>query len=874
MVVQRPIVLLIIPVILLLLVALSRRSYASISRRKLVQTTVLRGIAVSLLMLAVAGPAIPVTTDQINLFFVVDRSMSIDADNDRLISRYIAEVQRQLRPRDRVGLITVDKNVALRHSLESDATRDVSTAVVSLSNSVGTALAAAVDLSVGLMPSDGANRLVIFSDFNETHGSTSDSIGRLVERGIEVYTIPLYSDDNEVLVRELRVPEYVSRMETYMVSAIVESQQETEAVLRLYRDGVVISETEVELTPGLSRYDYYDVALEDGLVSYKVEVITRNDRMRQNNIGESFTLVRKGLSVMYVYSGLAGRDDYVTQMLAESGFTVDKVPHHELPTSPFALAQYDVVFINDVSAYELGFNFMRAVRTYVQDFGGGLVVAGGPHSFGMGTYRNTLLEDVLPVTSDVRRQELSRRIALVIVLDRSGSMGSGIGLPKLAIAKEAAIEAMKLLHPEDDFGLLAFDSDYSWVVPLERLGETESKERLIRSVQASGGTNLPSATMVALEAMRSSERVIRHLIVLSDGQTTGSVDDLISTAIDLDISVSTVAIGSGANTALLSEVAYQTGGTYYIADDPFDIPSIVLKDTVSVARSSVVEESFSAVPITSSPVIDTIDWSTAPELTGYVATTARPFAEILLGGKYLGDPLLATARFGSGKSAAFTSDIGGVWSSKWASWEGASVLWRQLLRWVRSSLTDFPYEVMIHMSGDRLKIAVDAVDEGGRFVNNLSLRSLLLTPDGESRDVSLMQSAPGRYEAAITLDQSGAHVLQTQLLELDVPVRGHTTFFSRTYDEEFASSTPNEDLADMLSDATGGRIYADVDDVTRRGVYDSSELKDIWHIPVVIALIAFVIELGLRYVLPNGVRPSDDGQTTKNPGLGVTKRSS
>lgn len=100
---------------------------------------------------------------------------------------------------------------------------------------------------------------------------------------------------------------------------------------------------------------------------------------------------------------------------------------------------------------------------------------------------NTLLEDVLPVTSDVRRQELSRRIALIIVLDRSGSMGSGAGVSKLEIAKEAAIEAMQMLHPEDDFGLLAFDTDYSWVVPFGKLGQSEGKERLIRSLQASGG---------------------------------------------------------------------------------------------------------------------------------------------------------------------------------------------------------------------------------------------------------------------------------------------------------------------------------------------------------------------------------------------------
>lgn len=854
MIVQKSAVLLLIPLILPLLVLSCRRSYANTGKQRLIATLMLRAVAVSLVVLTLAEPAVPMTTDRVNLLFVVDRSMSIDSDNDRLISKYIAEAQKRLRPCDRVGLITFDRNVSIRHALDFPAGRDVSTGVVGVADSEGTALAAAVSLSMSLMPPDGANRVVVFSDFNETYGAVEELVGRLVEQGIEVYAVPLYSDNNEVLVRELRVPESVSKMETYLVSTIVESQGETRALIRLSRDGVIVSEREVDLLPGLNRYDYYDVGHEEGLVSYRVEVFADDDRLRQNNTAESFALVKKGPSVMLVYSGTAGRDDYVTPVLTEAGFVVDKVPHHELPDSAFALAQYDVVFINDVSAYELGFDFMRAVRTYVQDLGGGLIVAGGPHSFGMGAYRNSLLEDVLPVTSDVRRQELSRRIALIIVLDRSGSMGQGVGRPKLDIAKEAAIEAMNMLHPDDEFGLIAFDADYSWVVPFGRLGETESNALIIRSVQAGGGTNLPKATMGALEAMKTSARDIRHIIVLSDGQTTGSIDNLVSTAIDLGVTVSTVAVGSGANTRLLSEIAYKTGGAYYVADSPFEIPAIVLKDTVSVARSSVVEEPFNAVPVGSSPIIDTVDWSNAPPLGGYVATTAKPFADFLLGGKYLGDPLLATARFGSGKSAAFTSDIGGIWSSEWASWEGASVLWRQLIRWVRSSLTDFPYDVMTQVSGDRLKVIVDAIDENGRFVNGLSLRSLLLTPDGEIREASLGQTAPGRYEATFALDQRGSHVLQTQLLELGVPVRGHTAFFSRTYDDEFASLTPNESLAAMLSEATGGRIYADVNDVTRRGVYESSQLKDIWHIPILMALILFVLELGLRYIVINRSR--------------------
>ena len=314
------------------------------------------------------------------------------------------------------------------------------------------------------------------------------------------------------------------------------------------------------------------------------------DRVRENNTGESFTLVRKDLSVLFVHSGSAGRDDYVARMLSEAGFRSTGSRTTISLTRRSAL-QGDVVIVNDVSAYELGLDFMRSIRIYVEDLGGGLIVVGGSQSFGMGAYKNSFLEEVLPVTSDVRRQELSRRIALAIVLDRSGSMGTGMGRSKLDIAKEAAIEAMGLLHPEDEFGLLAFDRNSSWAVPLDRLGECQPKEDLIRAIQASGGTDLPSAALRALEAIKHSARDTKHIIVLSDGQTTGTIGEIISKSTDYGVTVSTVAVGADANTALLSELADQTGGAYYFTDDPFDIPSIVLKDTMSIARSSVVEES-------------------------------------------------------------------------------------------------------------------------------------------------------------------------------------------------------------------------------------------------------------------------------------------
>lgn len=137
-------------------------------------------------------------------------------------------------------------------------------------------------------------------------------------------------------------------------------------------------------------------------------------------------------------------------------------------------------------------------------------------------------------------------------------------------------------------------------------------------------------------------------------------------------------------------------------------------------------------------------------------------------------------------------------------------------------------------------------------MNGLQLRSFVLSPDGSRQQSELAQTAPGRYEAVFTLQQSGGHILQTQLIERGVPVSGQTSFFSRAYDAEFADSRTNANLAAVLADRTGGKIYADINDVTRRGVFDTSLLRETWRVPVLLSLFVFLIELGIRYVVLSG----------------------
>ena len=84
---------------------------------------------------------------------------------------------------------------------------------------------------------------------------------------------------------------------------------------------------------------------------------------------------------------------------------------------------------------------------------------GGDQSFGLGGYYKTALEEILPVRSDFEKEKEKPSLAMILVIDKSGSMGG----EKIELAKEAAKSAIELLGPNDKVGVIAFEGDVFWV---------------------------------------------------------------------------------------------------------------------------------------------------------------------------------------------------------------------------------------------------------------------------------------------------------------------------------------------------------------------------------------------------------------------------
>src|SRR5207248_9721907 len=162
----------------------------------------------------------------------------------------------------------------------------------------------------------------------------------------------------------------------------------------------------------------------------------------------------------------AGEAAQLDGELRASGLQTEVRPASSVPPSAVPIQGYDSVVLVNVPSTALSLDQQTTLQSYVQDYGRGLLVAGGNTSFSLGGYASSPLGDLLPVdpTPPTRREQGS--VALFLVIDKSGSMDLFRNdVSKMAMARQAAMLATDALNPNDQVGVLVFDSRYEWIVP-------------------------------------------------------------------------------------------------------------------------------------------------------------------------------------------------------------------------------------------------------------------------------------------------------------------------------------------------------------------------------------------------------------------------
>ncbi|HEX4836736.1 MAG TPA: VWA domain-containing protein [bacterium] len=830
-----PFALLLLPLVLLA-VRLGRRRTGARWRI----ATALRATTLTFLILALSGPVLRVPSPGTAVVFAVDRSLSITEAGRRMEAAFLRDALSRMHREDRAGIVTFAGRPSLRSPVgPHTAADDPGPAFDPDATDIG----AALDLALRVLPGSGARRIVVLSDGGENQGDAVAAARTAAAAGVAIDAVAiLTAPPDDVLVEDLVAPQSVHPGEAYTVSAVLHATAEARATLTLRRNGEPIAARRLILPVGETAVRFSDTAAREGVVRYRVDVTATPDAIAGNDHGEALVIVRGRPRVLFV----SGSPSALPAWLARQGLRVDVRPPGTVPVLATDFSGYGSVVLDDVAAADLSRAQQEALRAFVRAGGGGVVAIGGPHSFGVGGYAGTPLEDLLPVKMDVREMTALPTVAILLVIDTSGSMEAfGTELAKEELAKEIASSVIDLLGEHDQIGVITFDQEYRWLVP-----PTEARNRArvldeVARLRAGGGTVMYPPLAAARAFLRASPAKVRHVIVLSDGLTDPGDFRRLATEMTRDrITLSTVAIGSDADVEFMRNLARWGGGRSYFARDLYSIPEIFTTEALVAVRSYIVEEPTRPLQTGSAPTLEGL--APPPPLDGYVATVPKPAADVGLTSPRR-DPILATWRYGLGRTVAFTSDDGLRWTARWAGWRDVARFWSQTIRWtLRDEGSGLSIEISRDRRGALARAVLDARHPDGAPWDGLEVGGEVESPQGTRGGIALEQTAPGRYEGTWPATGPGIYTLTLSARDGRGVVGIRTAGLVVPYSPELRVPGGNVALLARLVEMTGGALLHRPEDAFRPG--RGSGTRDVWPPLAGLALGTLLAEVIVRRV--------------------------
>jgi Ca-activated chloride channel family protein len=774
----------------------------------------LRTALMAALVLALAGARLVSRVDDLTTVFLIDSSDSVSPSARGQAEAFVQEALKAMRPNDHAAVVVFGENALVERAPSAERTlgRLTSAPVAARTN-----IQDAIQLGLALLPADTDKRLVLLSDGGENSGHALEATRIATARGVPIDYVDLSapSSGSEALIAGLDAPTNVRQGQTFDLVATVESNVAQSALLRIFGDEQVLLEQNVQLQPGQNRFSLKVDAKGQGFQRYRARIEPQNDVRAQNN--QADTIVRVGgVAKVLLVEGQPGEGRNLKDALAAAHVAAETVAPDAMPADLTGLGNYEAVVLINVPVRALPIKLVANLPAYVRELGKGLIMIGGDRSYGVGGYSHTPIEEALPVYMDVRDRQERPDLALIFIIDKSGSMNachcSGPnrqtaqplqgGTPKIDIAKDAVVQASAVLGKRDTVGVVAFDDGAHWALPAQRGPSPDTVQNAVAPLLPDGQTNVRAGLQAAEDALNNTNAKIKHAILLTDGWSRGGDNlDITQRMRDEGITVSVVAAGGG-SADYLKRIAETGGGRFYPAQDMADVPQIFVQETITAVGNYLIEEPFTPKYAASSPILEGLDKG-LPQLYGYNGTTAKETASTILVG--VDDaPVLAQWQYGLGRAIAWTSDAKGKWAKDWVRWPEFPRFAAQLVQWVVPSATNSKLTTVIRSEGAQTVIDVKAQDDSGKPQDGLQVQAGLVGANNFSQQARLTQVAPGEYRASIASPIQGTYLVQLAGSRDGRVVAQETAGMVVPYSPEYRLGQSNPALLDALAQASGG----------------------------------------------------------------------
>ena len=695
--------------------------------------------------------------------------------------------------------------------------------------------------------------LFIFTDGWETQGNVEHLLPAIAGSGLKIYPILPAGPPKiaNVAVTKLLAPTYGNSGEALNLKVVLENQNEREVdgTLTLTRNGQTFKTDSVKLKPG-SQIFTYQTTLSDGspTSSYRASFTPRRadfDRYAADNQALAWVTVRSKAKVLLL-NGRSGGGRYLEEIFKRLGFEVTS----RTADSPPAPTGYQVVVFNNAEREKFSTSYLASIERHVAA-GNGFLMLGDEASFAPGSYRRTPIENILPVEPrEPKREEKNR--AVVLVIDKSGSMREG---NKMLYALEAAKVLARQLKDNDLLGVVAFDVSPFIVVPMESVSRLRSTfNSQIDRLRPGGQTYIYPALLEAKRQLERQNAAIKHVILLSDGETRGSQSELIDLVSvmknEMKITVSGIAVGAEADIRLMKRVSQYGGGLFHYTLDPSTLPQIVLqqiqdKPTDEPPR----ERDFTPLQERGSQLLSSFPTRSYPTIRGYMETDLKRGAhlDLMIPRDDRKAPLLASWQYERGKSIALTTDLEGRWSRNWIQWNELQNFWGKILDWLRPSEEPIPlHEARVSLSASQPVLELFAYEEASA---DSQFRFSVIGKSGRSEG-TLRKLAPGHYQAELPISVPGDY--RIELTEerrgrrIPYPPIGYTLPYDR--ESEIARPEFNTNLLIQLAQATSGEINPESPDKFQK--QDVTRNYQPMRQPlIVLAFVLFLLEIAARKLL-------------------------
>jgi len=794
----------------------------------------LRLVIVLLLTGALAGFELETSPPQQTLIVAADLSASTQsaADKETALVQTILAARRGA---DSAGVVSFARDPQVEVIAGTDPQFGQ---FESRPNTNYTDIASALQLAGSVLPADSRRHVVVVSDGRANLGDAIAEARLLHAEGVRVDAVALQVPlGAEAYVESVSAPNSVSDGEQATAQALIISNRETSATVRWYVDHTLVSTSQADLASGESPLTQIVKPQGGGFHDVQVTIDPVLDTYAENNVGDALVQVIGPPRVLVVEQANGDARSFEAA-LASTGISTTIITPDHLPRTAADLASYRAVVLVDIPAASIGADGMAVLQASVRDLGIGLVVIGGSDSYGPGGYAGTALEATLPVQIELPQNMQKPPVAVMLVLETSESAAGD------QVIRGAADAVIDELTPRDYVGVTNGQGG-NLVVPLTQLTDKAKVKSAIATMALGDPPGYGADLNVAAAQLEKTKASLKHIILLGDGDAqVDNYASIVPPIHDQGITISTVLGGDfGTVPATMQQIATLGHGRFYQSTSINDVPQIFLKETNDALKPWIVQGTIQPHLGSLLAVLPGVHVDTMPALTGYVATTPRAAADVILQSP-TNDPLLATWQYGLGRVTAWTSDAQGRWTAALLQWPEANRFFGDFVRQTLPQASDPALQLETHVQGDHAHLLVTAPGISGAEVTVTAVQ-----PDVSGSALTLTATGPGRFEGDLPTDQVGGYLLHVSQAAGGVVQHANTFGLVVPYSPEYRDLGTDTNTLRAIAAAGGGTLVEDPAQLFGLPVPPASAAVPIDELLLVLAVLLFPLDVALRRLI-------------------------